>query len=393
MFSSHDPIRRPSVAKHALFALALAAAGCSDDFVGLEMNLDEEDKPRPLAIVLDPPEAAPGETVAVTLLWSEAHPDGAAVTWRVAQEYDPGIYGVNPVERRFQNLDEAFGLPAPRRDAAGFFRQTFSYTVPDSILLWSEGLARAAGDVELAPLIQTLLPGSEGRERDAIDAYLRELDGADLAALGPAERALVTQVADVFAAQIRFRATLSRGIRVDVTKALTVRYARPVGSANANTNPQVASWSVVALPEYDAEWEDWSEGSDGVVRTPIALGAEPVTTEVVRTAGWTYYLVAESTRERYNSPFAGPEHAEEAEFLWFWRGLGAVSGDFALLVGDDGEEVDMPALDEAVRLAPPDGPDAATFRVYLVLRDGRPEWEGYAGTPGMALGAVDLTFR
>ena len=97
-------------------ALALAPfplAGCGDGFPDEEMHLGLEDKTRPYAITVEPPEVAPGQAVTVTLDYHAARPGEIEHRWRVALDYASGPYEADEVERRLVALPE---VPAPEVD-------------------------------------------------------------------------------------------------------------------------------------------------------------------------------------------------------------------------------------------------------------------------------------
>ncbi len=391
---------RPKWAALLLTSLVLLS-GCSDDFVGQEMHLGPDDKPRPLTLEVDPPEAAPGETVTATLTWFDNNPSGTDVRWRLAQEYDAGLYGVDPVERRFLDLDAEADVLPPVADSRGYVRQVVSFVVPDSALYWSPSLEGMEEDEEIAELIAELFPeqGEPPAGRDEVAQLLSSLQREDIEAMDPEEQAYIRGIADLFACQVRLRVRLENShATVDVTKGLTVRYSSNLGSENVNTNPTVTQWEIAAIPRENAEWKDLDEFADDIVTIPIAYSPEnsgeaPMETVVDVQSGWTYYLRASGSTEFYASPFTGTSGFEERiDYRWLWQAEGSVDSEYAFLVSDDGEKVDMEELDDVVRLDPP--PEtASSVRLYLVLRDDRPEWERYQWTPGIRMAAATLTFQ
>lgn len=391
-------------------ALAFVLTGCSDGFLTEEMDLDGESTPRPIGIVVEPPEAAPGETVTVSYVWHQ--PDGATVgasdvAWRIALEYETGQYGPDRIERRVVTLPPA-GVPEELGD--GFLRQTFTYTLPDSVLHWAPAWASLSADPLFTAVVDALLPGvPAGRRQAELADLLLGLSIDDLAGLSPAERDVVMAAADLFGAHVRFHARMVDGIDLDVARTITVRHGGRLGSPNRNGNARLASWSVVGIPRDDADWDDhdappstWE--SYPIVGTGRSAGVEPglgaarvgeeVPVVVVpRQAGWTYYLVLEALPETHRSPFSGTTLPETHSQRWYWATPPGSPADHILFVDDDGEETDMGALDETVRLEVPPGSGPTRFRVAVALRDHRPEWERYNASPGLTVQLADLIFE
>lgn len=369
-----------------------SVSGCSNDFLGEEMRLGEGDKIRPLGIVIDPPEAPPGAAVDVTLYWYDPNPAASRIEWRVALEYDPGGYGVDPIERRFVNLDAESGVVRETTDQGdGFFTQTFSYTVPDSVLLWSPAMASLFQSDEVEALAGPL---SEWADPTPMgwNTFFASLGPGDLEALDPSSRALLVSLADLFAARIRFHAMLEHGSTVAATRSLTVRYSSAVGSPNVNENTRVSSLALVGLPHDDVVWSERGDYEGGMTWTVIAAGDEvaPLTKATVQ-PGWTYYLVCEGTAQSYRSPYSSGSSLEELiGFRWYRFRAADPSSATPFFVSDGGDEADAYDLDEAVRIEPAAG---ERYRVCVVLRDERPEWAQYQASPGQRVVWTDLVFE
>ena len=65
----------------------------------------------------------------------------------------------------------------------------------------------------------------------------------------------ILAMADLFATQIRLRATLTGGQIVDVTRNVTIRHSGRLGSPNVNTNPTLGEFEIVVIPRPDADWD------------------------------------------------------------------------------------------------------------------------------------------
>lgn len=374
-------LRRGSAALAAALLLGLGA--CSDGFEDLEMHLGLEGKTRPLAIVCEPPEAAPGDTVRVTLVLHSPDPANCAIAWRVALDYDLGPYGADEIERHLVPL----APPAPVEEGLGFLRQEFRFVVPDSALLFASSLSDPLSDPGTIALAQGLLP--EGTPtpppRAAIDAYLAALDSTALAALPPATQAAALALADRFASRLRFRAAITSERYVEVTRTLTVRHSRRLGSANANLNPAYGGFEVLAIPHPDVDFADRERYASELLHYPFPASPEAGAIAVPAHADWTYYLTLEPELQRYDAPDGEAMGLRErASFRWYYFAIDAPADAYPLFRDDEGEPTEMWALDESVRLAPPPSGEHR-YRVICCLRDHRPEWDHYAGTPGLTL--------
>lgn len=382
----------------ALTPLALAAlafAGCSDHFTDTEMHLGSERKIRPIAVLCDPPEAAPGEIVTVTLMCWAPDPSALRVDWQVALDYDLGGYEADEVERHVVPLGREHPLPPPVDTGSGFLTQTFRYQVPDSVLLQSSAIPVPIRDEATIAFAQALASGpADPRSKDDIDAYLRALTAEAVAAMDAESRGAALALADRFACRIRFRAKMRTDIVVDVTRNLTVRHSGRLGSPNVNANPGVARFDVVGIPRPDAD--DWDDPAfrDEVVRYPFLpeAGGAPVA-RVPVDPGWTYYLVMAAELQEYRSPFSGERLFTEAdEYRWYYFRLDVPSDSHALFRNDTGDETEMYALDDNVRLIPPAAPGESRYRVIGCVRDARPEWTMYQTSPGATAAIGEIVF-
>ncbi len=355
----------------AAATLALLA-GCGEGFPDEEMHLGLEDKIRPYAVVCEPPEAAPGETVTVTLRYHAPRPAAVVPAWRVVLDYDEGLYEADETERRHVVLAD---LPAPVADAQGFVTQSFSYTVPDSTLLWSSAIPDVLTDEVMVVLTNALgLPPA----KDEVATYLAGLTGDDLAVMDPQQAAIVQRLADVFAVQIRLRATLVDGLTVDVTRNLTVRHSRRLGSDNANANAEITRFVIGSVPVVDLDLDQLDEHTDQITWHEFDANGEA---HVVVDPGRTYFARVRFAPETYTSPYDDASSlAELGNYRWFYYRLDAPGSGHQLFADDEGEEAEAWDLDEDVRLLPPGG--ASRFRLTAVVRDDRVEWARYHAVPG-----------
>ncbi|MBU0741729.1 hypothetical protein KKA85_05660 [bacterium] len=386
--------------RHALLLLfaplLLPLAGCDTTFPGEEMDVAGGRKTRPFAIVCEPPEAAPGETVTVTLHYYEPEPDRHDVSWRVSLDYDLGLYEADEVERDIVELDGL--VNPPQSDAYGFCTQAFTYTVPDEALLRASSQPEVITDELLLALARPLLDLAEDDPLSKTELDLR----LALTAAGQVSweyvvddniRAMWGRLGDLFACEIRFRAGIDGAVRVDVTKNLTVRYSSNLESVNVNQNPRITRTYIRAAPYPDVAYEDlFSYGQDVLTFGLTAEGWYGDLVEIPLHADWTYYLDSEVYLQDYTSPFDADIRLEKFNLHWYHYNLDDPGVDRPLFVRDDGDEAEMDDLDRWVRLLPPAHPGHLGYRVATCMRDVRMEWRGYAFAPGANLVYSEFAF-
>lgn len=375
----------------ALLLAIAALAGCSDDFVSEEMLLGDENKLRPLAVVCEPAEVSPGDPVTVTFTYWDPHPDETSIDWKVALDFDEGLYGAAPTERNYLDLEAAGVTTAPVNDGNGFMTQTFTWIVPTDVLSNTSAIPENLDQEPWLSLSQIVAPG-QVLTRQELDAALAAIDPLDLIWLTEEEKDPLLDLADLFACRVRFRAEMRGGITLDVTRNLTVRHSRRLGSWNVNENTELAKWILYAVPAPDVDFDDLDDYADELLSYPLTgiEGEEP--TEVPRHSDWTYYLSTDFVAQLYTSPFSGDEKfAEIGSYRWYSFRLDDGDRGHPLLRNDDGDEAEMWEMDKEARLVPPTGGESE-FRVYLCVRDERPEWSGSQGVPGAVLRSTEIRF-
>jgi hypothetical protein len=379
----------------SLTILAGLLAGCGEGFPDEEMHLGLDDKVRPFAILVEPPEAAPGDSVRVTLLARAPHPSAIDISWQVALDFDRGLYEVDGVERNLRPL----AAPEPVHDADGFLSQSFTWVVPDSASLLSSALPEVIDDPALAG-IGTLLPGLGAGptwRKDELDAWLKAQDPGTLAAMDPVARAAAWGLADRFACAVRFRATLRAAGSddvVDVTRNLTIRHTGRLEGPNTNRNTFVISLEVIGVARRDASPSDLADPDLASARWVLVDGGgHPLRgrVDVPLDPDWTYFARADFAAQPYTSPWDPTLVIEElGSFRWYYHRQDAPTSDHAFLLTDEGDDAEMWNLDELVRLAP-DGP-GSTFRLLLVARDTRREWTSFHAAPGAGVAEGVIAF-
>ncbi len=362
----------------------LILTGCGEGFPDEEMHLGIEAKTRPYAVIVEPPEAAPGETVLVTLLAQTPDPDELDISWRLAQDFNRGLYETDEVERNYLALDP----PLPLTDEDGFLNQSFFWVVPDSALLVSSALPEILDDPVMVVLAQELLGLDAGSPptKAAVDTWLKELDAQQVAQMDPLEKMATYALADMFAVQVRFRATLQSDLVVEVTRNLTIRHTRRLGGPNTNDNTFVYRFGVSAIEKQDATTDDLNDAGIPQTWHPLIEGAVRVADRVLipRHEQWTYYLVEDFFRQGYTSPFE-PESLlwEQGSHRWYYYRQDDPTSDHRLFASDDGGDAEMWNLKREARIIP--GNVGSTFRIVSVVRDERSEWVLYNAVPGGAV--------
>lgn len=358
-----------------------AVGGCGDGFPDEEMHLGVENKTRPYAVVIDPPEAAPGDTVLVTLRAQAADPDELDVSWRVALDYTIGLYDDDKSEGHFLDLD----VPLPEYDDEGFLTQQFFWVVPDSVMLISTALPEVLTDPVMVMLAAELIGPEAGNPptKAAVDTWLKNLTADEVQAMPPAERYATWALADLFACQVRFRTAMWSDQMVDVTRNLTIRQTSRLGGPNENSNAETSLLLVTALHKADADLDDLEDPS--VERSEFIFIENGVRQndqlEVPLNSGWTYYLTVDFFKEQYTSPYdPSLTLSEQGEYRWYYYRQDQPASGHQFLVNEDGDGAEMWELDEEVRLNP--GGVGSRFRVLSVVRDDRSEWRLYHAVPG-----------
>jgi hypothetical protein len=265
--------------------------------------------------------------------------------------------------------------------------QTFTFTIPDSVHLWTSAIPDVLVDETMIALAEHLIGPAAGSppRKEAVDAWLKDLTPADLAAMDPADAQAALALADRFACHVRFRARLRTDITVDVTRNVTVRHTRRLGGANTNENAEVVDFGVVALDKRDAKPKDIDD--PGVARTWYRFVENGVRVadrvDVPVDGNWTYYASVRFAPEYFTSPYEYEEPIPESgSYRWYYFRQDAPRSGHHFYVNEDGEETEMYELDEDARIMPAGA--GSRFRLVAVVRDERPDWELYHATNGSA---------
>ncbi len=367
-----------------LLSAVAGLSACTDGFPDEQMHLGNEDKVRPFAVIIDPPDVAPGDTVQVSLLAQISDPDALDITWRVALDYSDGLYQADEIERNYRDIE----VPFPVTDEDGFLKHTFQWVVPDSAILWASDIPEVLDDPAMVLLAEELIGPEAGSPptKSAVNAWLNELTPQDFIDMSPLEQEATWALADRFAIQVRFRAALRTDRMVDVTRNLTIRYTRKFSGPNTNENEDIRHYFVVAVEKENAPVEDIYNEDIPQTGHFFISNANRISdlVQVPYHATWTYYMVSLYTVQSYFAPFdPGVEITEGTLDQWYYYRQDQPFSDHQFFVDEDGDGVEMFELDAVVRIMP-DGA-GSRFRVVASLRDHRLDWVSYNAAPGQVV--------
>ncbi len=375
-----------------LLLVVVGVSACSDGFPDEEMHFGLEEKVRPYAIIIDPPEAAPGDTVLVTLLAQTSDPDELDISWRVAMDYSLGMYETDEIERQYHTLD----VPLPQTDADGFLNQTFQWVVPDSAILNASDIPEVLDDPAMVYLAEELIGPEAGSPptKSAVNAWLSALTMDDVNEMSSMEREATWALADRFAIQVRFRAALRTDAVVDVTRNLTVRYTNALEGPNTNENSRVRHLYVVAIEKANAPMEDlYNEQvpQSGYFFISVFDRIND-SVQIPYHSDWTYYIINTFTIQGYTAPFDPTIEVWESILNhWYYYRQDQPLSEHHFFADEDGGDVEMYELDGTVRIMP-DGV-GSIFRVVAAVRDIRYEWVSYNAVPGQVVEEGTVEFE
>ena len=347
--------------------LLLLAVSCTNFPTPFE-NIEEAQKLRPFAVVCDPPESAPGDTVSVRLYYYNPPGDQPSIHWQISLDYGIDLHG-SDFEKDTVSLDSMM-LPGSTPDG-------FRFRVPDSVLLNSTQLGEMASNPSINPL-HLAIP--------VIDSLLRTA-----AQTGIATPQLLA-LADNFSCKLKLRAKMQADISLDVTMLLRVRYSNKLESPNVNVNPTLRWMGIIKVPKANFTAID-SISSSGYALQYLFNSVHPdsVHDTVTIDSGFTYFVVADSggsdartQRQAYTylsfKDNVSKVDTEVYDYSWFYTNLdysGAMIMDSLLMFGQ--------GHSGAVRqMLPPVDTAMHRFRLYLAIRDERQADAG--ATPGEAFG-------
>lgn len=338
--------------------------GCSE-FPNKYENVIELEKVRPFAIVLDPPEAAPGDTVRVMLHFHGAGRQDLSIDWQIALDYTVDNYGGAGIEGEIRDLDL---MMLPGGDSV-----SFSFVVPtgaDNPILLNRMVPEEIDGI-----------GSKRELLGTLDAYISAHPDSGI----PPSYA---PYADQMLAITVLRAKIRTDIDLDITKRLTVRYSNKVRNAafnNTNENPHLDSIAIIRVNKKDLADPDsirFYQADTQYFRRNAFNDSIPVNNLVdtfVVGAAHSYFLLADTLgaaqiyRSAPTSEYPlGQEHSEEMFYQWFYTNMDASGAAWEDLIEIGGDKV-VNSI-HAIRLKIPENRAMHNFHIRVVVRDYRPEF-------------------
>lgn len=340
--------------------------GCTN-FLSKFENI-QADKTRPIAILLDPAEAAPGDTVHVRYVGFS--PDSASLTmhWTAALDYAEGNYGGKAVEGHIVDLN-AIRLP-------GGTPADFYFVVPDSTLLYSsylKGLTQAPWNDSLHLSISQ----ADSMLKMGVIAAQNDI------ALPPE----LANLADMIGTTIKLNVHVNAEFQLDVYTFMTIRYSGKLKSTTTNSNPTLRWIAVYDVPKGKVYSYDSIAKYSPVVKylyyDPNYADTNKIWDTIEIDSGHTYYLVADSginagdtsmQTYSYMSLIDGSVKTgrENYYYQWFYKDLDYRSPmvyDSLVMFGGGN------MLGNATRLLTPVDTAMHRFKIYCVLRDSRLDFE------------------
>jgi hypothetical protein len=375
-----------TVSRSVLAGTCAALLGCAE-FPEKYENVIADGKIRPFSIIVEPPEAAPGDTVKVRLQLYDAgkSPD---VDWELALKFQ---LNQGTTSSSFPNASETIDLDKSDlvfdRSSDGL---SFSLVIP-------RGARNPLRLTDLSPdLIKPETEISAEEKAALAELGIASLSGglrkAELVeALDSAARIpnALSPMVDGLIALVRINAKVSSpGFTLDVAKNLTVRYSNRLATgsypSNVNGNPVIDSvglihvhaGGIVDFAEIPEHVSDTAYFTIGSANDPLALA--PDTLRIVPGDSYFLYAVARQADQAYRSP-AGKAHREQLGFQWFYTNLDAAGTDWEeLLVFPEAERaLDLPIVPIQF---PAEPKGLRHFLIRATLGDSRPEWGALSAT-------------
>lgn len=385
--------------RHSAFLIAapiFLLAGCAD-FPEKYENVIEDAKIRPFAIVLDPPEAAPGDTVRASLRLYDAG-KSYAVRWSLALKFQikQGVTGSSfPTATEWLDLDSAgldryqsadgpglaFAIPAGSQNPLRFTGYV-PELIPESGLSAEE--KSALPDIGIGSF-------ASGIKREAM---LTALDSHPDLPNG------LASLVDGFLAVVQIKAHVTApGFALDVTKNLTVRYSNRLAAgglaSNVNANPRFDSIGLihVAAGGLTDAGKIARHASDTVwfaASGRASADSSRVDTVQVDPADSYFLIASDGAAQRYRSPQGGL-HREQLFYQWFYTNMDAPGKkwDELIVTVNGGRPLDGPVI--PIRF-PAKAAGLRRFAIRATVGDLRPEW-GILSSAGLAFASFQGWIR
>lgn len=326
------------MAKNILFLAVMALLTACTDFPSRYENIDGN-KVRPLAIICEPPEAAPGDTVRISLVCKSEK--AYSLRWKVVLDYGYDLYGRDIIERHIVELNST--------------DTSFLYVIPDSALLYNTFL-RQTFSLDTA--------ASMGLTLEEADALLKILDSVPDTLL---------PLIDNFGCKLKLYAEIQSDVEIEAYRYLTVRYSSRFNSPVTNRNPVISWVGLYKVKGKNLNSPDsiWSRQHD-FQYLYNTLNPALVQDTIQVDEGYTYFLVSDSSSIQSYPYFSEREQGikiveELYDYDWLYTNLGYASGmemDSLIMIqraGDGPYAVLLPPVDTRM----------ASFRIYNLIRDER----------------------
>lgn len=344
-----------------LLSTLLFIVNCAE-FPAKYSNIIEDEKIRPLAVILEPAEAAPGDTVHVQLKLYDANRSDLDITWKVALDYSVNNYDDQAQEREVHDLD-SMALP-------GGDPSDFRFVVPKG----------KNNPLLLNRMIPENIPGLGSKKQ------LVEMLDANPDTTLSSESATAM---DLLASIIVLRATIRSDIDLDITKRLTVRYSNKVdenGTLSVNENPHFERFGIITTDDKDAAWHS---DKKEILKSEVQWFDNDTTTVDTFTVDddHAYFLIADTSgaAQQYRSQPTdrypqGSIRTEELFYSWFYTNLDETGSEWdeQIEIGDGSGDTYF-----CVKLTVPSDKEMHNFKIRAVVRDYRPEW-GVLASQGIA---------
>jgi len=353
--------------------------GCAD-FPEKYENVIEGQKIRPFAIILEPPEAAPGDTVKVSLKMYDADKN-YTVDWELALKYQIDNYDALPQVSEIIDLEAGDRKINPTADGL-----EFSFVIPKgsqnplSLSELTPELLRSVDEISSSERAELELLGisdlDKGLKKKAVIELVEGLSSI------PNE---LSPIVDNLVALIQLKAKVtSTGFKLNITKNLSVRYSNQLGKgsylSNVNQNPRIDSLGIIRV--HKAGITDINKISKFVSDTVyLNFSSDNVKTIEFDTIevreDYSYFAFAKSlgSEQVYRSPDE-KQHTEVLFYQWFYTNLDDVSSGWEDLLKINYAE--SPQGIEVVALEIPKNKEMKRFTLRSTCMDWRLEWNALA---------------
>ena len=364
--------------KLAISSVIFGMIGCAE-FAEVESNIIQDKKVRPYTIIVEPAEAAPGDTVKASLILHDA---GKTINtdWSIALNYDVDNYGLNYSEKMVYNLDSfAYNYSADR--------QTVSFVMPKDSLnpllvgTLAEDIVVRADQIE--PEFQAVLDlaginYSDGVDKSEIITIIEAEDSIP---------AVFKPFIDDFVVPVILHARITvsgESFDLDIKKRIAVRYSNRLANdtiSNVNENPEIQDIKLITVYAGGVEKVDdiAKHKSDTTTLTfydPDLNNADTI----VNVDSLSYFLYIDDSEmaDTFLSPSEAnrglavwEEEVEEINFDWYYTNLISSRADWDKLVRFGESEKPINANIQSLLL--PDDKDMNQFLIHVVVRDERLE--------------------